>query len=55
MSPVFEACPASILIGNFFEKKGFFNVDHFKSLYGICYNIASVLCYGFLASRHVGS
>ena len=25
-----------------------------KSLYWICYNIASVLCVGFLAVRHVG-
>lgn len=25
----------------------------FKSLYRICYNIASGLCFGFLASRHV--
>ena len=24
------------------------------SLYWICYNIASVLCFGFLALRHVG-
>ena len=28
-------------------------MDHFKSLYGICYNIASVLCFCFLAARHV--
>ena len=35
--------------------KGFiFNVDPFKSLYWICYNIAPVLCFGFLASMHVG-
>ena len=27
----------------------------FKSLYGMSYNIASVLCLGFLATRHVGS
>jgi len=27
----------------------------FKNLYWICYNIASVLCFGFLATRHVGS
>ena len=33
----------------------FFNVDHFKSLYWICYNIASVLCFVSLAMRHVGS
>ena len=35
--------------------KIFFNVDHFKSRYWICYNIASVVCFGFLALRHVGS
>ena len=29
-----------------------FDVDHFlKNLYWICYNIAFVLCYGFLATR----
>ena len=33
----------------------FFNVDHFKSHYGIYYNIASVLCFVFSAMRHVGS
>ena len=27
----------------------------FKNLFWICYNIASVLCFGFLASRHVRS
>ena len=37
------------------KKKLFFTVDHFKSLYWICYNIASVLCFGFLATRHVRS
>ena len=26
-----------------------------KNLYWICYNIASVSCFGFLATRHVGS
>ena len=26
----------------------------FLSLYLICYNIASVLCFGVLAARHVG-
>ena len=33
----------------------FFNVDHFWSLCWICYNVASVLFFGFLAARHVGS
>ena len=36
----------------FIFKYIFFNVDHFKSLYWIYYNIASVLCFGFLAPRH---
>ena len=27
----------------------FFNMDHFRSLYWICSNTASVLCFGFLA------
>ena len=34
--------------------KDFFHVDHFLSFYWICYNIASVLCFGFLTARHVG-
>ena len=33
----------------------FLNTDHFLSLYWICYNIASVFCFGFLVPRHVGS
>ena len=33
----------------------FFNVDHFQSLYSLCYHIASVLCFDFLAMRHVVS
>ena len=39
----------------FFFKDFFFNLHHFKSLYWICYNIASVLCFGLLAGRHGGS
>ena len=35
--------------------KNFFDVDHFWSLYWICYNTASVLCFGYLATSHVGS
>lgn len=31
------------------------DVDHFLSVYCICYNITSVLCFGFLTTRHVGS
>ena len=33
--------------------KGFLCEPFLK--YWICYNIASVLCFGFLAARHVGS
>ena len=33
----------------------FFDVGHFKSLYWICYNIASVLTFWFFGLRHVGS
>ena len=33
----------------------FFDVDHFKRLCAICHNIASVLCFDFLAKRHVKS
>ena len=33
----------------------FFDVNHFESLSWICYNVASVLCSGFLARRHLGS
>ena len=29
--------------------------SYFLSLYWICYSIISVLCFGFLATRHVGS
>ena len=29
----------------------FFNVDHFKNLYWICYNTASVLCFVFFTIR----
>ena len=38
-----------------FFLKLFFDVDHFKSLYMICYNIASLLCFGFLAMSSTGS
>ena len=33
----------------------FFDVNHFKSLYWIYYNIVSMLCFGFLAVRYMGS
>ena len=39
----------------FFFKIFFFGVGHFQSLYWICYNIAYVLCFDFLAERHVWS
>ena len=35
-------------------KNFFFNVDNFLSLYWICHSIASVLCFGFGATRHYG-
>ena len=35
--------------------KIFLNVDHLKTLYWICYNTASVLCFGVLAMKHVGT
>ena len=38
-----------------FFKDFFFDVDRFKSLYWICYNIATVLCFGFLTMRYAGS
>ena len=38
-----------------FFKHFFFSVEHFKSLYWICYNTASVLCFGFLNSKYMGS
>ena len=41
---------------NFFFLRFFLNVGHFlKSLLNFCYNIASVLCFGFLATSHMGS
>ena len=39
----------------FFLIKISFDMDHLKSLYWICYNIASVPCFGFLAVRDEGS
>ena len=43
------------ILGFWFFLKIFFDVDHFKSLYWICYHIVSVLCFGCLIERHVGS
>ena len=37
------------------KKNFFFDVDLFLSLYWICYNFASVLCFGSLVTRLVGS
>ena len=37
----------------FFFKIFFFNVDHFWSLYWICYNIASVSCFVFLVGSQL--
>ena len=38
-----------------FLKRSFKNMDHFYVNYWICYNIASVVCFVFLATNHVGS
>ena len=38
----------------FFFNIYFFDVDHFLSLYGICYNTASVLCFVFLGPQVCG-
>ena len=35
----------SVCILSYLFKKDFFDVDHFLSLYWVCYNIASVLCF----------
>ena len=39
----------------FLKNNFFFDVDHFSGLYWICYNIASVLSFGVLATRHAES
>ena len=39
----------------FLRSFSFFDVDYFKRLYWICYNIASFLGFGLLATRYVGS
>ena len=36
-------------------KDNFSDMDHFESLYWICDSIASLLCFGILALKHVGS
>ena len=48
-SPLLTSCFHNMFrtVFNFF-KDFFFNVDHLKNLYWICYNIASVLCFVFL-------
>ena len=40
---------------SFFLWYFFLNVDHFKSLYRTCFNAASVFCFSFCASGHMGS
>ena len=40
---------------SFFLSFCFFDVDHLKNLYLMCYSIAFVLCFGFLAMRPVRS
>ena len=53
--PIFSPVIIMIIINSHFFKKTFFDVDQFfLSLYWICYTIASVLCFAFLAARHVG-
>ena len=39
----------------FFFSLDFTDMDHFKSLSRKCYNIASVLYFGFMTKRHVVS
>ena len=50
-------CTFFFLSLSLFSFRDFFNMDHFLSLYWICYNIVScfMLCFFFLAVRHVGS
>ena len=49
-----EFCLVFSFVNFFFLR--FFYVGHFlKSLLNFCYNIASVLCFGFSATSHVGS
>ena len=52
-----QCLPSSLTLSSasFFLFFFFFNVDHFYSLYWICYSIASVLCFVFLARRQVQS
>ena len=38
----------------FFNLRFIFDVDHFQSLYWICYNIASALCFGFFSHEACG-
>ena len=50
-------CPLwthSFRVSLFFFFTNFFDVDHLKNLSWICYNIASVLYFGFGATGHVG-
>ena len=38
----------------FFFSPRIFDMEHFKSLYWICYNIASILCFGFFGCKACG-
>ena len=38
----------------FFFSPRTFDMEHFKSLYWICYNIASILCFGFFGCKACG-
>ena len=53
----FPSSPAIDIYSFFLQlfKRIFFNVDHFYSLYWLCYNTACLLCFGFLAPKQVGS
>ena len=53
--PQSEATLAIWLLLLSFKDFFFLNVDHFKSLFWICYNIASVVCFGVLATGDLRS
>ena len=47
ISPRAFVCPGACQWAVIYVFKIFFNVDHIQSLYWLCYNIASVLCFCF--------
>ena len=47
----YECFIISIPVFKIFFLRFFFNADHFKSLYWICYNVASVLCFWFFGHK----